>query len=63
MLQVEPVIKIFHTDHTVVSTPSRILPDGHSSKSPKFNEIRARYGVLQSPENDLQSSHFEMNES
>ncbi len=56
MSQVEPVIKNLQADRNAVSWPTGLLPDGCSSKSPKFNEIRSRYEVVQSQENVLPPS-------
>jgi hypothetical protein len=53
MFPIKPVLKVHHVDAAILSGTLGILPDGLSSpKSPKINELRARYEALQKPGNN-----------
>lgn len=54
MLLVKPVIKTNLADQYVLANPIGLLSNDtwSSPKSPKFNELRARYNTLHKPEND-----------
>lgn len=54
MLLVKPVIKANLADQYVLANPIGLLSNDtwSSPKSPKFNELRARYRALHKSEND-----------
>ncbi len=60
MFSAKPVSAAHHADEATSGSMLRILFDGPSSspKSPKINELRARYEALRKREDELQRSDF-----